>query len=69
MCKSTTLPLVLFALLLAACNLQTTTVEPQPGPFTATIYYENGFPSGVIQISVTSLDIVIRDPWQTTWQP
>jgi len=26
--KSTTLPLVLFALLLAACNLQTTTVEP-----------------------------------------
>jgi len=28
MCKSTTLPLVLFALLLAACNLQTTTVEP-----------------------------------------
>ena len=43
--------------------------EPQPGPFTATVYYENGFPSGVTQITVASLQIVIKTPWQMTWQP
>lgn len=43
--------------------------EPQPGPFTATVYYENGFPSGVTQITVASLQIVVKTPWQTTWQP
>jgi hypothetical protein len=43
--------------------------EPQPGPFTATVYYENGFPSGVTQITVASLQLVVRTPWQTTWQP
>jgi hypothetical protein len=43
--------------------------EPQPGPFKATVYYENGFPSGVTQITVASLQIVVKTPWQTTWQP
>jgi hypothetical protein len=43
--------------------------EPQPGPFTATVYYENGFPSGVTQITVASLQIVVKTPWETTWQP
>jgi hypothetical protein len=43
--------------------------EPQPGPFTATVYYENGFPSGVTQITVASLQLVVKTPWQTTWQP
>lgn len=43
--------------------------EPQPGPFTATVYYENDFPSGVTQITVASLEIVVKTPWQTTWQP
>lgn len=43
--------------------------EPQPGPFTATVYYESGFPSGVTQITVASLQIVVKTPWQTTWQP
>jgi hypothetical protein len=44
-------------------------VEPQPGPFTATVYYENGFPSGVTQITVASLQLVVKTPWQTTWLP
>jgi hypothetical protein len=43
--------------------------EPQPGPFTATVYYESGFPSGVTQITVANLQIVVKTPWQTTWQP
>jgi hypothetical protein len=43
--------------------------EPQPGPFTATVYYENGFPAGVTQITVASLEMVVKTPWQTTWQP
>lgn len=43
--------------------------EPQPGPFTATVYYENGFPSEATQITVASLQIVVKTPWQTTWQP
>jgi hypothetical protein len=43
--------------------------KPQPGPFTATVYYENGFPSGVTQITVASLQLVVKTPWQTTWLP
>lgn len=43
--------------------------EPPPGPFVATIYYENDFPSGVIQISIVSLEIVVRETWQAIWQP
>lgn len=43
--------------------------EPQSGPFTATIYYDRGFPSGIIQVSVINLDLVVKMPWQTTWQP
>lgn len=43
--------------------------EPGSGPFVATIYYDNGFPSGIIQVSVINLEIAVRVPWQTTWQP
>ncbi len=43
--------------------------EPQPGPFTATVYYENGFPTGVTQITIASLQMVMKTPWRTTWQP
>jgi hypothetical protein len=43
--------------------------EPQPGPFIATVYYEDGFPSGMIQITVASLEIIVKTPWQTPWQP
>jgi len=43
--------------------------EPEKGPFIANVYYQNDIPPGVIHISVTSLGIVIREPWQTTWQP
>ncbi|RPI94234.1 MAG: hypothetical protein EHM40_07285 [Chloroflexi bacterium] len=43
--------------------------EPQPGPFTATVYYDSSFPSGVTQITVARLEIVVKTPWQTTWQP
>ncbi len=43
--------------------------EPEKAPFIATVYYQSDLPPGVIHISVTSLDIVVRQPWQTTWQP
>lgn len=43
--------------------------EPEKGPFIANVYYQSDLPPGVIHISVTSLDIVVREPWQTTWQP
>jgi hypothetical protein len=43
--------------------------EPEPGPFTATVYYNDGFPTGVTQITVANLEIVVKTPWQTAWQP
>lgn len=43
--------------------------EPEKGPFIVNVYYQSEIPPGVIHISVTSLDIVVREPWQTTWQP
>ncbi len=43
--------------------------EPEKGPFIANVYYQNEIPPGVIHISITSLDIVVREPWQTNWQP
>jgi len=43
--------------------------EPEKGPFITNVYYQNEIPPGVIHISITSLDIVVREPWQTTWQP
>jgi hypothetical protein len=43
--------------------------EPQPGPFTASVYYDRGLPKGVTHISIVSLDIVVKTPWSATWQP
>lgn len=43
--------------------------EPEPGPFVANVYYENGIPTGVVQITVMSLEVAVKTPWQTTWQP
>ncbi len=43
--------------------------EPEKGPFIINVYYQSDLPSGIVHISITSLDIVVREPWQTTWQP
>lgn len=43
--------------------------ELETSPFIANVYYQSALPPGVIHISVTSLDIVVREHWQTTWQP
>lgn len=43
--------------------------EPEPGPFTTTVMYPDSFPTGATQITIASLEIIVKTPWQTTWQP
>ncbi len=43
--------------------------EPPIGPFTSRVYYQGQLPTGVVEITVMSLNIAAREPWQVTWQP
>jgi hypothetical protein len=42
---------------------------PEGNAFTSTIYYENGLPSSPITVSLTDIALLVKGPWQVTWDP